>query len=216
MKYKRGSLTPMDGIWLVSYIVLWAIVLALGLLVVLLYRQIGQQYLNTAQGVAGDGLKSNTLAPDFGALNQQGENLQMRSLLDGKRYLLLVFGSTTCQPCRRLLPDVQQFVTEHGDRVHALWINNRTSHEESVRYVAEMESVLPTVSSDDGSLMERYQVRVTPFVFLLNPNGKVLVKGLANTRQNLETYLREAEAGGSTAAPLAARLPTRFSRFSAV
>lgn len=188
----------MDGIWLVSYIVLWLIVLVLGTLVVLLYRQIGQQYLNTAQGVAGDGLKPGTLAPDFAAQNQFGDNQPIRSMLDGKHYLLMVFGSPTCQPCRRLLPDVQQFVNDNSDKVRALWINNRTSHEESVRYVQEMNSDLPTISSEDGGLMDRYQVRVTPFIFMLNPNGKVLVKGLANTRQNLDTYLREAEAGGST------------------
>ncbi len=41
----------MEGIWLVSYIVLWLLVVVLFLLVLLLYRQLGIMYLGSAAGV---------------------------------------------------------------------------------------------------------------------------------------------------------------------
>ena len=42
----------MEGIWLVSFIVLWLVVIVEGVLIVLLYRQLGIMYLGSAEGVA--------------------------------------------------------------------------------------------------------------------------------------------------------------------
>ncbi|PZR97658.1 MAG: hypothetical protein DLM69_09490, partial [Candidatus Chloroheliales bacterium] len=126
----------MDTIWLVSYIVLWVVVLVLAFLVVLLYRQLGQQYLGTAAGVSRDGLAVGTKAIDFTGIDQFGQQVTMRQSLDGKRYLLLIFGAPTCAPCRNLLPQATQFEQDHADKLRILWIN-RATDEESQRYVQE-------------------------------------------------------------------------------
>ena len=42
----------MEGVWLVSYIVLWILVLGMGVLILLLYRQLGIMYLGSAEGVS--------------------------------------------------------------------------------------------------------------------------------------------------------------------
>ncbi len=183
----------MEGIWLVSYIVLWVVVLALAFLVVLLYRQLGQQYLGTAAGVSRDGLAVGSKALDFTGYDQFGQQVTMRQWLDGKRYLLLVFGAPTCAPCRQLLPQATQFEQDHADKVRILWIN-RATDEESKNYVQETGSTLTTIANE-GGIMERYKARVTPFVFLLGPDGTVKAKGLANNRTNLEAYLQQAETG---------------------
>ncbi len=183
----------MEGIWLVSYIVLWAIVLGLGLLVILLYRQIGQQYLGTAAGVSRDGLVIGTRAPDFTANDQFGKETSLRQLMDGQRYTLLIFGAPTCAPCRHLLPQAIEFQRDNADRVQVIWVN-RATDEESQRYVQETDSTLTTLAND-GGIMSRYQARVTPFVFVLDPQAMVRAKGLANNRVNLDSYLRQAETG---------------------
>jgi methylamine dehydrogenase accessory protein MauD len=183
----------MEGIWLVSYIVLWVVVLVLGFLVVLLYRQLGQQYLGTAAGVSRDGLAVGAKALDFTGNDQFGQQVTMGQLLDGKRYLLLIFGAPTCAPCRQLLPQAAQFEQDHADKLRILWIN-RATDEESQRYVQETGSTLTTIASE-GGIMERYKARVTPFVFLLAPDGTIKAKGLANNRTNLEAYLQQAETG---------------------
>ena len=39
--------------------------------------------------------------------------------------------------------------------------------------------------------MDRYKVRVTPFMFLLDESGIVRSKGLVNTRGGLDLYYKE-------------------------
>lgn len=193
----------MDGIWVVSYIVLWVVVLALGFLVILLYRQLGQQYLGTAAGVSRDGLTVGTKAPDFTGIDQFGEQVTMRQFLDGRHYLLLVFGAPTCAPCRQLLPQATQFEKDNTDKLRILWIN-RATDEESQRYVQETGSTIRTIANE-GGIMERYKARITPFIFMLDGTGVVKAKGLANNRTNLEAYLQQAETGEVANQPVEAQ-----------
>ena len=39
--------------------------------------------------------------------------------------------------------------------------------------------------------MDRYRVRVTPFMFLLDENGVIRSKGLVNTKGGLDLYYKE-------------------------
>src|SRR6476659_4166401 len=103
----------MEGIWLVSYIVLWALVVVLILLVILLYRQLGIMYLGSAEGVSRDGLAKGTTAPDFSLADQYG-NVQRLSSYRG-RPVLLVFGAPSCTPCRTLLPQMEEWAENHRD-----------------------------------------------------------------------------------------------------
>ena len=109
----------MEGIWLVSFIALWIIVILEGVLIVLLYRQLGMLYLGSASGVSRDGLAVGSPAPDFQLPDADG---QTRRLSDYRgRNVLLLFGSPHCDPCRRLLPNLEEFAATRDFDV--LWLN---------------------------------------------------------------------------------------------
>lgn len=178
----------MEGIWLVSYIVLWLVVLVLLVLVVLLYRQLGIMYLGTAEGVARDGLDFGEQAPDFSLTDQYG-NLQHPSDYRG-RPLLLLFGSPHCGPCGILLPQLHEWAAAHPE-VGIVWLNS-ASPEESLRYASETGATLPMAPhTPDDKLAERYRVRVTPFMFMLDGEGRVRSKGLVNTKSGLDMYYKQ-------------------------
>src|SRR5439155_20757324 len=99
----------MEGIWLVSYVLLWLLVSVLFLLVFLLYRQLGIMYLGSAEGVSRDGLDRGTKAPDFTVTDQYGEAHRLADYR-GKPSVLL-FGSPHCSPCRILLPPPHDWAT---------------------------------------------------------------------------------------------------------
>ncbi|MEA2575970.1 MAG: hypothetical protein QOH93_3268 [Chloroflexia bacterium] len=175
----------MEGIWLVSYIVLWLVVLVLLVLVILLYRQLGIMYLGSAEGVSRDGIETGSVAPDFSLTDQYG-NLQRPQDYRG-RPLLIVFGSPTCGPCKVLLPELHAWAEDHPE-VGVLWLN-AASREENARYVAEQGVTLPvSAHTPADGVVERYRVRVTPFLFFLDEQGIVRAKGLANTRDALDLY----------------------------
>lgn len=182
----------MEGIWLVSYIVLWILVLGLALLVLLLYRQFGLMYLGTAEGVSRDGLQKGTRAPDFTLTDQHGTAHRLSSYRG--RPVLLLFGSPHCSPCRTLLPQLQDWARNRRD-VAVLWLN-ASSREESLRFVSDTGMALPVLPfPPDNNLMDQFKVRVTPFLFMLDEQGVVRSKGLVNTRGGLDLYYQELKTG---------------------
>lgn len=182
----------MEGIWLISYIVLWLFVLALGVLVLLLYRQLGIMYLGTAEGVSRDGLEKGTRAPDFTLTDQYGKGQQL-SRYKGQP-VMLIFGSPHCSPCRLLLPQLHDWARQHRD-VNVLWLN-AASAEESNRFVSETSATLPIIPyTPDDNLLDKYKVRVTPFLFMVDENGIIRSKGLVNNKGGLDLYYRELKTG---------------------
>jgi methylamine dehydrogenase accessory protein MauD len=184
----------MDTPWLISYIVLWLIVLALCLLVILLYRQLGIMYLGSAEGVSRDGIDKGATAPDFALTDQYG-NPQRLADYRGRPALLL-FGSPHCSPCRTLMPQLHEWARAHPE-VGVVWLN-AASEEESLKFVSELGATLPVAPyTPESKLMDRYKVRVTPFMFLLDEKGVVRAKGLANTKSGLDLYYKELRGGGA-------------------
>jgi methylamine dehydrogenase accessory protein MauD len=182
----------MEGLWLLSYIVLWILVIGLAILVLLLYRQLGIMYLGTAEGVSRDGLERGTRAPDFNLADQYGTE-QRLSNYKGKP-VALVFGSPNCGPCRTLIPELHEWARRHPD-VAVLWLNSATPSD-SLRFVNETGATLPVAPySTDDNLLNTYKVRVTPFLFMLDENGIIRAKGLVNNKGGLDLYYRELKTG---------------------
>jgi methylamine dehydrogenase accessory protein MauD len=184
----------MEGVWLVSYIVLWVLVLTMGVLILLLYRQLGIMYLGSAEGVSRDGLPKGTQAPDFSVTDQYG-NLQRLINYRGRPTLLL-FGSPHCSPCRTLLPQLHDWAAAHPE-VGVLWLN-AASPEESLKFVSDTGATIPVAPyppEGNSNLLDTYRVRVTPFSFLLDENGVIRAKGLVNTKAGLDLYYKELKTG---------------------
>lgn len=176
----------MSGPWLISYIALWAIVLVQGALIFILLRQLGVIYLGTAQGIANDGLTPGTRAPDFALPGLNGQLVSLEAFRGSP--LLLVFGSPTCTPCKGLIPDLNVFARERERDLQVLFLS-RGEVEATQRFVSEHEVQVPVATHPDEELMEQYQARVTPFAFLIDEDGVVRAKGLANNRSHLDMLL---------------------------
>lgn len=90
----------MTGIWMVSYVLLWLTVLALGFSVVALLRQIGVLHTRIApMGIhfAGEGPELDEPAPTVAGIDYQASP-----------YTLLAFTSPTCEICATLKPALQR------------------------------------------------------------------------------------------------------------
>ena len=179
----------MSGAWLASYAVLWGIVLFQGLVIFVLLRQLGIIYLGTAQGVGRDGIAPGQRAPDFTLPDLSGA---LHSLADFRgRSLLLVFGSTSCAPCRGLVPDLNTFALTHAAALKALFLIRGTPSEIE-RFTGELDIQVPVAILSDEELAEKYKTRVTPFAFVIDGEGVVRSKGLANNGEHLDMLLNAA------------------------
>ena len=188
----------MSGPWLVSYIALWAVVLFQGVVIFLLLRQLGVIYLGTAQCVARDGLPLGRRAPDFTLPDLDDRPTSLAGFRGLP--LLLIFGSATCAPCRTLIPDLNVFARERRQELRVLFLS-RGEVEEARRFAGELDVQVPVAVHPDETLPDQYKTRVTPFAFLIDGDGVIRAKGLANNREHLEMLLRMArEDSDETAA----------------
>ncbi len=115
----------------------------------------------------------NFKAPAFDVLDPNGE---MFSLLDYEgRVIFLNFWQTTCEPCKKEMPDFQRFAREQGDDgVAVITINFGESTETVRQWLAANDIVGLTVGLDYESRIQRaYGVANIPTTFVIDEQGIV-------------------------------------------
>lgn len=164
----------MKGYWLVSYLLLWTLVLGLVTVVVALLRQIGLLHLRL----------SPTGALDTGEGPALGEPAPRPLGLPAGRPAVVVFGSETCALCRDLLPSVTA-LARADPSLSVLVVSASPSFAQMVRP--------PAAGLADLAALHAYRVRATPFAVYLDGQGVARAKGIVNTLEHLESLV---ERGG--------------------
>jgi peroxiredoxin len=172
----------------VSYVVLWIVVLTQGFAIVLMFRSVGTVFLASREGISRDGLKVGKRAPSFVAYDGTTSH-ELREYLG--KWLVMVFAAPTCQICLSLLPGLGKLGTELADQVDIL-ILLRGEPEVVAEYRAATRTDLPVLAIGLHGVAERYSVRVSPFVHVLDADGIIRAKGLINTVENVQHQLYEA------------------------
>ena len=155
---------------IVSMVLLWIVtVFNLLLTLALVHR------LHT--GLPRSGLKAGQIAPDFTAQTLTGENVTLRDYAGHPT--TLIFISTHCNPCRKLLPEVEALgprVTQAGAN---LVLVSGDGREETQDYVREMDIHLPVLVAprNESPFFQDYQIQSTPSYCTINQQGKVQSAG---------------------------------------
>jgi len=195
----------MSIIGLVSSLVLWVIIAALGFLLLgalralaLLRWRVEQLEATTPSRLGRSGLRPGTKAPDFSLPTTSGGEVSLRRYANRK--LLLVFMQPGCGPCHGIVPELNRL---HGvGEVQVLVIHNGAT--EAVReWVTQNRSRFEVAVQDHFGLSKRYEAFATPFAFLIDERGVISARGLVSTKQFLGFVLAGAghdESGGDGAA----------------
>ena len=177
-----------------SIVVLWVIVVALGVCVLALSRQIGILYERVAPMGAlmmDHGPKVGELAPPVDVTTWEGRSLTVGG--NSAKSTLLFFVSPTCPVCKKLLP-IMRSVLGRENR----WLNivlasdgDRTEH---VDFHAKQQLAdFPYVLSQPLGMT--YKISKLPYCVLLDAKGFVRAKGLVNSREQIESLLTAYESG---------------------
>lgn len=162
----------MKGYWLVSYLLLWALVLGLVGVVVALIRQIGVLHLRL----------SPTGALDTGEGPVLGDPAPRPLGVAAGREALVMFGSETCALCRDLLPSAAALA--RSDPALAVVVVSA-----SAGFAREVRP--PAVGLADVAALAAYRVRGTPFAVYIDKQGIVRSKGIVNTLEHLESVVEQ-------------------------
>jgi methylamine dehydrogenase accessory protein MauD len=190
----------MSGVWLASYIVLWVVVLLLAFLLAGALRQLGLLQLRLGDDpgalITDTGLERGAQAPDFTALDSEsGELVSLSDLPAVPR--MLVFASPGCLSCRELIPGLNEVRKTRSDYDFLVVCRGDL---ESCRAFGRMNRLeAPMVVDTTGQIEKDYLVTLTPFGYLIDHEGRVVIRGIANDWRQLESLLEQEgtlQAGG--------------------
>ncbi len=186
----------MDAL-LVSNVVLWLVVVALGLVVLALTRQIGVLHERVAPAGAltlSGGVKPGESVPPMSLPTLSGGNIDLESFAARKRGLLIFFLSPTCPVCKSLLPVVTRIAKEERQWLDLLFASDGATKAEHEAYVADrnLESFPYVVSQQLGMAL---QVSKLPYAALVDESGVLVAKGLVNTREHIESLFEAKRLG---------------------
>lgn len=181
----------------IAVLVLAVIVAALVVTVFALARQIGILYERIAPMgalIVDAGPKVGEQAPSFSLPALDGRTVDIGK--PGAASTLLFFLSPTCPVCKKLLP-----ILKSTARSEAGWLRivlasdgERGAQEKFVRQ-ARLEE-FPYVLSTELGLA--FKVSRLPHAILIDDAGRVMAKGLVNSREQLESLFTAKELGVSS------------------
>ena len=177
-----------------SVAVLWVVVIALGVCVLALSRQIGILYERVAPMGAlmmDHGPKVGDFAPPVDVTTWEGRSLTLGNT--AAKSTLLFFVSPTCPVCKKLLPIIRS-VQGRENR----WLNvvlasdgDRTEHV-AFHEQHQLRDFTYVLSQPLGMA---YKISKLPYCVLLDAHGIVRAKGLVNSREQVESLLTAYEHG---------------------
>jgi methylamine dehydrogenase accessory protein MauD len=177
-----------------SIVVLWVIVVALGVCVLALSRQIGILYERVAPMGAlmmDHGPKVGELAPPVDVTTWDGEALTIGAGM--AKSTLLFFVSPTCPVCKKLLPMMRSVRNREGAWLDVVLASDGDRAEHAVfRDKHQLGDFRYVLSQPLGMT---FKISKLPYCVLLDAAGQVRAKGLVNSREQIESLLTAYETG---------------------
>jgi methylamine dehydrogenase accessory protein MauD len=184
----------MTSWWLLSYVILWLVLLFLGFLLLgalralaLLRWRLEQLEAITPTRVGRGGLKPGKTAPDFTLPAADGGDASLHDFA-GRR-VFLVFTQSGCKPCHRILPELNKL--QRGGDVQVLVVNNGEP-EETQRWADEAHAAFPVLAQQQYTVSKRYEMYATPFAFLIDERGVITSRGIINNGKHIGFVLSGA------------------------
>ena len=185
----------MNEALMISNVLLWIAVLAALVGLFALARQIGVLYERVAPMGAlmmDTGPKVGEASPVFDLPALVG-NTRVSIGRPADKSTLLFFLSPTCPVCKKLLPILRSVNRTEQDWLRVVLTSDGEQPEHLAFYEkADLKEFPYLLSSEPGIA---YRVAKLPYAVLLNEHGRVVAKGLVNSREQLESLFTAKEMG---------------------
>jgi hypothetical protein len=175
----------------IGFMVIGIILLAFMLMALL---RIGIARLESAVGIAGDGLPLGAKAPRWTGTDLIGEE---RAIPGTRTWQVLVF----CDHSLASFPSLAMGLNDLAGTPEVDVILVSRDERPLSEATARVLSVAVPMLCCAASLYSAFRVRVQPFGFVVAPDGTIAWSGLVNTREQLHHVLRMARARTANLVP---------------
>jgi len=149
--------------------ILLALLFVLGSCVTMVAQDLDSLY-------ARDLLTVGTVAPDL--TDVEGQTVSLEKYRG--QYVVLDFWASWCPDCRKDMPQMKELYTQYsGNGVQFLGISFDTTREALDNYLEKEAIAWPQVTElkkmKESKMAQAYHIKWIPSIYLLDPNGKVLL-----------------------------------------
>ncbi len=123
-----------------------------------------------------------------------GNAITIGAELKAGRALLMLFVSSTCPICKKLIPIAKDFA--RSERLEVVFVGDADAVEQR-RLIGQFElDERSFVNGPEVGLT--YRIDKLPYAVLLDDRGMIAAKGLVNSREHFESLIVAKESGYST------------------
>jgi thiol-disulfide isomerase/thioredoxin len=128
--------------------------------------------LLTMTSCARQSVESEARWPSVSVIDSSGAEINTDDLLTGNT-LVVSLWSTWCVPCRRELPQLQEFAAKHND-VSVVAVNLGDKLDSVAAYAQEIGLTMPVVIDTEGRISSALGVTSVPSTLVIDSSGKVI------------------------------------------
>lgn len=194
----------MSSLLIINEALQWLVLIGLGIAGLALARQVGVLHVRVAPAGAldaGRGPAVGDKAPVMPVTTLDGRPLLLGGPAPGLQ--LLMFVSAACPMCKSLIPVAKSFAT--AERLSLTFIGDDDPAVQKAMVERHDLVGFPFVNNEEIGRL--YEVDKLPHAVLLDGQGKVLAKGLVNSREHLESLIISHEMGVKSVQDYIAGLP---------
>lgn len=122
-------------------------------------------------GDPNDGLPIGAVFPDFELPDVLGKQVSFQQLLGEAKPIFFLFVAPTCQPCRALIPEVEQWQKDLGERVNFVFISRGTVDANLEKFSGETTKRF--LLQKDREVQNLVYAKWTPSALFVNSEGRV-------------------------------------------
>lgn len=122
--------------------------------------------------------KEGTKVPDFTVTDNTGKSITLAELCQGKKYILIDFWASWCNPCRKEIPNLKKLYKEYADKgfqIISISIDKKKADWEKA---LKEENLQWPNFLDNGDVAIAYKVKMIPTMYLINTNGIMVGENL--------------------------------------
>lgn len=178
-------------LFIATYIVLWILTVGLSCTVFALYRHLGLQMLNGAEGRARQGPDEGSRLPDATLHTLSGATMRLNQ--PRERPLFVFFASTTCEPCRRTLEALGQFARRYDGALDTVLVCRGDTTQEVQEFTLPLPECVYVVPDTRWELGARLRVSSTPFGLIADEESIVRAKGMPDRAEHFAWFIEQLE-----------------------
>ncbi|MCP1469506.1 methylamine dehydrogenase accessory protein MauD [Sphingobium sp. OAS761] len=181
---------------LVSQMLSWAVILAMGVALLALARQVGVLHIRVAPAGAlspASGPAVGSVTAPIHARTLDGQSVMIGGAAPGALRLLL-FVSAQCPLCKAVIPMATSFA--RAERVTLTFVGDDA--EDAQRAMIAQHGLEGYGFVNGPDVGQAFGVAKLPFAVMLDADGTILSKGLVNSREHLESLIVAHEMGVRT------------------